>query len=122
MVPTTDTATAATTLRTYHFCVVCPTAEQVFLIGDFNDRGPAATPMEHTEENVWQLSMQIRESEARAAKGGHPPRFSYRVMGQMGLSGRAPFGTNYCLPGTWSALVRTAEKSDASSASAFARN
>jgi 1,4-alpha-glucan branching enzyme len=103
--PTAQPTKTSIKQQTYHFCVVCPNAQQIYLIGDFNNWSTSATPMQLTEPNVWQLSLQMREP----IDGGRPARFSYFVIDRQWLTGRAAFGTTYCLPGTWSAVVRTEE-------------
>ena len=57
--------------KLYTFRAKCAGAEQVFLIGDFNNWSTTAIPMMRTEPEVWQVSMRL------------PPgqyRFSYFVI------------------------------------------
>lgn len=87
----------------YHFCVVCPNAQEVYVVGEFNGWSTTATPMRRTEENVWQLSLRLSGAAPRRER-----RFSYFVIDRHLISGRAPFGSTYLLPGIWAAVVRTA--------------
>jgi 1,4-alpha-glucan branching enzyme len=89
-------------LTTFHFCVICPTAQQVYLLGPFNHWSTTATPMVRTEESVWQLS--IRLGEEQQPQGEHP--FSYFVIDRGWMTGRAPFGNTYMLPGSWATVLR----------------
>jgi hypothetical protein len=96
----------------YQFCVVCPGAEQVYLMGNFNGWSTSATPMRNTEEHVWQLSIELPDgaseaAAAAAAAAAATPRFSYFVIDKRRGTGRAPFGGTYLLPGTWAAVVET---------------
>ena len=84
-----------------HFCVVCPDAQEVFLLGAFNDWSTTATPMQCTEEHVWQLSV-------RFATGMSDGPFAYFVIDKNYRTGRAPFGPTYLLPGSWATVVRGA--------------
>jgi len=88
----------------YHFCVVCPTAQQVCLLGEFNNWSTNATPMTQTEEHVWQLSVQFPK---RFVDGP----FAYFVIDKEFRTGRAAFGSTYLLPGSWAAVVRENESS-----------
>lgn len=83
--------------ETYNFIVVCAHAQQVSLMGDFNNWSTTATPMETTEANVWQLAVQL-------PVGDH--QFSYFVIDQHFGTGRARFGSTYLLPGTWARVIR----------------
>src|SRR5215208_8448125 len=56
-----DTMKQAVEGELYHFCVVCPDAQQVYLVGAFNGWSTTATPMVRTEESVWQLSLKLIE-------------------------------------------------------------
>jgi 1,4-alpha-glucan branching enzyme len=94
----------------YHFCVVCPDAQQVYLVGAFNGWSTTATPMVRTEESVWQLSLKLIEgggAGAPAARlGQRDRRFSYFVIDKQYMTGRAAFGNTYLLPGSWATVVR----------------
>jgi 1,4-alpha-glucan branching enzyme len=87
--------------ETLHFCVVCSHAEQVYLLGAFNNWSTTATPMKKTEDHVWQVSMRFGDAPA--------PRedFAYFVVDREYRTGRAPFGPTFLLPGTWATVVRT---------------
>ena len=85
--------------ETYHFVVVCPNAEAVFLLGDFNGWSTSATPMRNTERDVWQIDIEMPAAERR---------FSYFVIDSRYRTGRAPFGSTFLLPGTWAKVVRSA--------------
>ena len=92
----------------YHFCVVCPAAQQIYLVGRFNGWSTTATPMVRTEECVWQLSVKFPEgSEAAPRRRGEG--FSYFVIDKEFMTGRAAFGNTYLLPGSWATVVRVAE-------------
>jgi 1,4-alpha-glucan branching enzyme len=84
-------------LEVYNFVVVCRAAQQVFLLGRFNNWSTSATPMRETEQHVWQLSLELPASDEE---------FSYFVVDPLFGNGRAPFGNTYQLPGTWAAVVR----------------
>jgi hypothetical protein len=85
----------------YHFCVVCPRAREVYVIGEFNNWSTTATPMAEAEPDTWQLSLLM--------PAGQPPhRFSYFVIaGERSL--RSDFSTSV-LPGCW-AVVEESEPS-----------
>lgn len=106
MAPTTTEAEQ----ELFHFCVVCPTAQQVFLMGEFNGWSTTATPMQRTEDNIWQLSVSFRESIWQPKPEG---RFAYFVVDRDYKTGRARFGPTFLLPGTWATVVRTKEKTQA---------
>ena len=86
-------------IERYHFVVVCPHAAAVFLLGAFNGWSTTATPMKKTEDDVWQLDVQM--------KGGQTD-FSYFVIDERWQTGRAPFGNTFMLPGSWAHVYRTA--------------
>ncbi len=87
---------------TFHFCVVCPNAQQIFLLGDFNNWSTTATPMQNTEEHVWQISMRVADHAAPTGRKG----FAYFVVGKDYGTGRAPFGPTFCMPGTWATVLK----------------
>jgi 1,4-alpha-glucan branching enzyme len=92
-------------IEVYNFVVVCNDAQDVFLLGDFNDWSTSATRMELTEEHIWQLSLEL-------PRGDH--HFSYFVVDRKLGSGQvAPFGNTYFLPGTWGAVIRSSPAMDA---------
>jgi 1,4-alpha-glucan branching enzyme len=82
----------------YHFVVVCPHASAVFLLGEFNGWSTTATPMHNTEEDVWQIDVEMAAGQ---------DDFSYFVIDDRWQTGQAPFGNTFMLPGTWARLVRT---------------
>src|SRR4051794_23403142 len=84
--------------ETYHFVVVCPNAEGVFLLGEFNRWSTTATPLRKTESDVWQIDIEMP-----AGQSG----FSYFVIDERYRTGRAPFGNTFLLPGTWAKVLRT---------------
>ena len=43
----------------YHFVVVCPNAAGVFLLGEFNGWSTTATPTRRTEQDVWQIDLDL---------------------------------------------------------------
>jgi len=88
----------------FNFVVVAREAQQVFVLGDFNNWSTSATPMRETEQHVWQLSLRLPNEPATEAP---EHRFSYLVIDERSVTGRAPFGSMYLLPGTWAAVVRT---------------
>lgn len=93
----------------YQFCVVCPGADQVCLMGEFNGWSTTATPMLNTEEHVWQLAVELPDQALRVAGSSVEPRFSYFVIDKRRGTGAAPFGGTYLLPGSWAAVVRMPE-------------
>ncbi len=92
--------------ETLHFCVVCPNAEQVYLMGRFNNWSTTATPMQHTEEHVWQLSVQFPNAKVTPAANENDG-FAYFVVDKEYKTGRAPFGPTFLLPGSWATVVRS---------------
>jgi 1,4-alpha-glucan branching enzyme len=94
----------------YQFCVICPGADQVCLMGDFNAWSTTATPMRNTEEHVWQLAIELPDEGLRGGSGiggsAAPTRFSYFVIDKRRGTGAAPFGGTYLLPGSWAAVAR----------------
>ena len=98
----TNTATFGDDI--FNFVVVAREAQQVFVLGDFNNWSTSATPMRETEQHVWQLSLRLPNEPTTEAP---EHRFSYFVIDQRSGTGRAPFGSMYLLPGTWAAVVRT---------------
>lgn len=96
----------------YHFCVVCPDAEHVFLLGAFNNWSTSATPMRQTEEHVWQLSVKFPEG-AGVGRDGGEASFAYFVIDKNFHTGRAAFGPTFLLPGSWATVVRTPSTSAA---------
>ena len=98
--------------ETLHFCVVCPSAEQVFLMGPFNNWSTTATPMQNTESHVWQLSMNFTGPGATPDRSGKPEEFAYFVVDRDYHTGRSAFGPTYLLPGSWATVVRTLQTAD----------
>lgn len=87
-------------LETLDFVVVCGQAQRVYLLGDFNNWSPTATPLRRIERHVWQVSLCL-------PSGRGNPHFSYLVIDERSGARRAPFDSAYLLPGTWAAVVRT---------------
>jgi len=100
----------------YQFSLVCPNAEEVYLLGAFNGWSTTATPMSRAGENMWQLSLELPEEppqrsdrirRAGASKvGTAAPRFSYFVIDRRWQTGSAPLGNTYLLPDAWASVVR----------------
>jgi hypothetical protein len=102
----------------YSFRVVCPYAEEVYLLGAFNRWSTTATPMARVGEDVWQLNLELPDepSDRRHRRGAAPrpsdaapaERFSYFVIDKRRNTGAAPLGNTYLLPGTLASVVRLA--------------
>src|SRR5215213_7300100 len=92
----------------YHFSVVCPDAEQIYLLGAFNDWSTTATPMSRAGRGVWQLSLELpdeppaneRRPRPAGVAYGRPDagRFSYFVIDKRWKTRSAPLGITYLLP------------------------
>ena len=83
----------------YHFCVACPWAREIYVIGAFNNWSTTATPMTEAERGVWQLSLLM-------PSGQPPAEFSYFVIAG-GKAERSGFGTSI-LPGCWAVVEESA--------------
>jgi 1,4-alpha-glucan branching enzyme len=84
------------TFSVYHFCVVCPRATNVFLMGEFNDWSPTATPMIQHAPGIWRLSLLMPD--------GMPARnFDYLVLSH-GTTARSTFSKS-ALSGCWGTVT-----------------
>jgi 1,4-alpha-glucan branching enzyme len=88
-------------VEVYNFVVVCREAQKVFVVGDFNRWSASATPMQETERDVWQLSLDL-------PRGNH--HFSYFIIDSRFRTRQAPFADAYLLPGTWATVVRSTSR------------
>jgi hypothetical protein len=103
----------------YHFSVVCPNADEVYLLGAFNRWSTTATPMSRAGGNVWQLSLELpdelperhnRTGRTEGRTGAANPfaagRFGYFVIDKRWKTGSAPLGNTYLLPDARASVVR----------------
>jgi 1,4-alpha-glucan branching enzyme len=91
-----------------NFELLCPDAQQVFLVGDFNGWSTTATPMQPAADGHWHLT--------HALAPGHY-RFSYFVIEKSWRDGRDAAST-YLLPGS-EVLIAVPESSRLTPSSRF---
>lgn len=78
------------------FTFRCNTPRQVYLVGDFNDWNPVATPMVEVESGVWVVTIKV-------APGQH--EFRYREDGDIYHTDFAAFGVVRNAFGGFNSLV-----------------
>jgi len=107
MQPTPGNELTASNER-YEFRVVCPDAQEVYLLGDFNGWSTTATPMVRTREHVWQVSLELPSDQPATGRGAwaQGARFGYFVIDKQWMTGSAALGNTYLLPGTWADVAR----------------